>query len=269
MKWLSKAYTGLIMAFLYLPILVLIAFSFNQSKSRAVFTGFTLDWYKELFTNNLILQSLLNTLIVAVISSVLATLIGTSASIGIHRMNKRAKKFVMNVTYLPIINPEIVTGVSLMLLFVFVRTKLNIPLQMGIGTLLIAHITFSLPYVILNVMPKLRQMDNSIYEAALDLGCSPGRAFFKVVLPEIMPGILSGFMMAFTYSLDDFIISYFTSGPNSQTLPVTIYSMTRKKVSPEINALSTILFLVVLAILLAVNIHDARKERKEKANMRV
>ena len=269
MKKLAKAYTGLILVFLYLPIFVLIAYSFNESKSRAVFTGFTFRWYKELFSNQLILSSLANTLIVAAISSVIATVLGTASAIGIHAMGKRARAVVMNVTYLPVVNPEIVTGVSLMLLFVYLRTKLSIPLEMGLVTLVLAHITFNVPYVILNVMPKLRQMDRHIYEAALDLGCSPFQAFFKVVVPEIMPGILSGFLMALTYSLDDFIISYFVSGPTSQTLPVTIYSMTRKKVSPEINALSTIIFLVVLAALVLMNVADARAYRRKMQKQEV
>lgn len=263
MKKLAKVYTWFIMAFLYIPIFVLIAYSFNESKSRAVFTGFTFKWYQELFSNQLIISSLINTLIVAVISSIVATILGTASAIGIHAMGKKTREVVMNISNLPVVNPEIVTGVSLMLLFVYVRTSLNIPLEMGLITLILAHITFNVPYVILNVMPKLRQMDKHIYEAAMDLGCSPAQAFFKVVVPEIMPGIISGFLIAFTYSLDDFIISYFVSGPTSQTLPVTIYSMTRKKVSPEINALSTIIFLVVLAALIIMNIVDSRAYKRK------
>lgn len=254
-KKISNAYISLVMFFLYAPIFVLIVYSFNQSKSRAMFTGFTLDWYRQLFSNEMILVSLRNTLIIAVISSVAATVIGTMAALGLNKINKRLRRLVMNITYIPIINPEIVTGVSLMLLFVMLR------LEFGFATLILAHITFNIPYVIFNVSPKLRQLDKNIYDAALDLGCSPTQAFFKVVIPEIMPGILAGFLMSFTYSLDDFIISYFTSGPASQTLPVTIFSMTRRKVSPEINALSTIIFIIVLAALLLYNIYDARKER--------
>ena len=256
MKWLSKTYVGLLTAFLYAPILVLIVFSFNQSKTRGAWTGFSTRWYEKLFTNEIILQSLGNTLIVAVISSIFATIIGTMAAIGFSR------NMMMNVTYLPIINPEIVTGVSLMLLFVYAKQKLGIGVEFGFITLVLAHITFNLPYVILNVMPKLRQLDSHIYEAAQDLGCDRMQAFFKVVIPEIMPGIVAGFLMAFTYSLDDFIISYFVSGATSQTLPVTIFSMTRRRVSPEINALSTIIFLVVLSVLLIVNIYEGRKERQ-------
>ena len=245
MKRLGKVYTWLIMGFLYIPIFVLIVYSFNESKSRSVFTGFTFKWYKELFS----------------------TILGTAAAIGIQAMNKKARSLIMNITYLPIIDPEIVTGVSLMLLFVYMRTQLHIPLEMGLITLSLAHITFNLPYVILNVIPKLRQLDHSVYEAALDLGCNPTQAFMKVVIPEILPGIISGFLMAFTYSLDDFIISYFVSGPTSQTLPVTIYSMTRKKVSPEINALSTIIFIVVLAVLVMINLYDARQTKKKQARL--
>ncbi len=255
MKWLSKTYVWLMMAFLYMPIGVLIAYSFNQSKSRSYWTGFTLKWYRDLFQNEQILSSLRNTLIIAIVASVAATIIGTAAAIGIDKFNKKLRSLIINITYIPIINPEIVTGVSLMLLFVFLR------FEFGFSTLIIAHITFNLPYVILNVLPKLKQMDKFIYEAALDLGCNPFKAFFKVVVPEIMPGIISGFLMAFTYSLDDFVISYFNTGAASQTLSITIFSMTRRKVSPEINALSTIIFIVVLTVLLIVNIYNSRKEK--------
>ncbi len=261
MKKLSKVYLSLVLAFLYLPILVLIIFSFNVSKSRSVFTGFTLDWYQKLFHNELIMASLGNTLIVAVIASVCATVLGTVAAVGIYKMRKVPKMMVMEVTNIPITNPEIVTGVSLMLLFVFFAARMN--LEFGFVTLIIAHITFDVPYVVMNVIPKLRQMDANLYEAAQDLGCGPVRSFFKVVLPEILPGVVSGFLMAFTFSLDDFVVSYFTSGSGAQTLPITIYAMTRRKVSPEINALSTIIFLVVLAVLLLKNLLENRSIRKE------
>jgi len=262
----GKTYIGLVMAFLYAPVFVMMIFSFNSSKSRSLWTGFTLEWYQKLFTNEKILASLANTLVIAMISAVIATVIGTLAAVGINGMHKRIKNIIMNITYLPIINPEIVTGVSLMLLFVFIRDKVGLPLEMGLTTLVLAHVTFSIPYVVLNVMPKLRQMDKYIYDAALDLGCSPAQAFMKVVIPEITPGIMSGFLMAFTFSLDDFIISYFVSGPAFQTLPIEIYSMARKKVSPQINALSTILFLVVMSVLIISNYLEYRKEshnRKE------
>ncbi|MEF9853607.1 MAG: ABC transporter permease [Hydrogenoanaerobacterium sp.] len=262
MKRLSKIYFWFVMAFLYMPIGVLIFFSFNESKSRNVFTGFTLDWYRKLFSNSVILDSLKTTLIIAVISTIFAVIIGTAAAIGINAMNKWLRAIIMNITYLPIINPEIVTGVSLMLLFVFLKTQIGIPIEFGYTTLILAHITFNIPYVILNVLPKLRQADRFVYEAALDLGCTPFKAFWKVVLPEIMPGVLSGFLMAFTYSLDDFIISYFNSGAKAQTLPITIYSMTRRKVSPEINALSTIIFVVVIITLLLYNFAGTRLEKR-------
>ena len=261
MKKLSKVYLSLVLAFLYLPILVLIIFSFNVSKSRSVFSGFTLDLYQKLFHNELIMASLGNTLIVAVIASVCATILGTVAAIGIHKMRKVPKMMVMEVTNIPITNPEIVTGVSLMLLFVFFAARMN--LEFGFVTLIIAHITFDVPYVVMNVIPKLRQMDANLYEAAQDLGCGPVRSFFKVVLPEILPGVVSGFLMAFTFSLDDFVVSYFTSGSSAQTLPITIYAMTRRKVSPEINALSTIIFVVVLVVLILKNLLESRSIRKE------
>lgn len=248
--------------FLYAPIFVLIAFSFNESKSRGTFTGFTLDWYRRLFSNQIILEGLMTTLIIAVVSTVVSVVIGTLASVGINSMSKRARTLVMNITYMPIINPEIVTGVSLMLLFVFMKNSMGIPIESGYLTLIIAHISFSTPYVILNVLPKLRQMDKFLFDAAMDLGCSRRQAYFKVVIPEIMPGIVAGALMAFTMSIDDFIISYFVSGPKAQTLPIVIYSMTRKKVSPEVNALSTILFFVVLSVLLLSNYVESKTEAK-------
>ncbi len=266
MKKLSKLYMVLILLFLYVPIFVLIVFSFNESKSRSVFSGFTLDWYKRLFNNRIIISSLINTIIIAFAASIISTILGTLAAIGINSMRKVPKAMVMNVTNMPIINPEIVTGVSLMLLFVFFAARMKI--EFGFVTLLIAHITFDVPYVILNIMPKFRQMDPHLFEAAQDLGCSPFQSFKKIILPEIMPGIISGFLMAFTYSLDDFVISYFTSGSTSQTLPITIYSMTRRKISPEINALSTLIFLVVVIILIVKNIIEGRQLKKNSAYRR-
>lgn len=260
MKKLGKIYLALVLLFLYVPIFVLIVFSFNESKSSSVFSGFTLDWYKRLFNNRIIISSLVNTIIIAVAASIISTILGTLAAIGINSMKRVPRAVVMNVTNMPIINPEIVTGVSLMLLFSFFAARMT--LEFGFVTLLIAHITFDVPYVILSVMPKFRQMDPHLYEAAQDLGCSPFKAFRKVVLPEIMPGVVSGFLMSFTYSLDDFVISYFTTGSTSQTLPITIYSMTRRKVSPEINALSTLIFLVVVVVLIVKNIIENRAARK-------
>ena len=265
-KTVQRLYTGLIFAFLYIPIIVLIVNSFNASKSRTVWTGFTLDWYKKLFSNETIISSLGNTLIIAFVASVIATIIGTLAAIGIYSMKSWARSLVINITYLPMLNPDIITGVSVMLLFVSAN------ISFGYATLIMSHITFCIPYVILNVMPKLRQMNRHLYEAALDLGCSPVLAFRKVVIPEILPGILTGFLMSITYSIDDFVVSYFTYGPTSQTLSITIYSMTRRKVSPEINALSAIIFVVVLVVLLIVNFAGNRDERiarqREKAKRR-
>ncbi|MBQ9110902.1 MAG: ABC transporter permease [Oscillospiraceae bacterium] len=260
MKKLAHLYLVLVMLFLYVPIFVLIVFSFNETKSRSVFSGFTLDWYERLFHNEIIISSLVNTIIIAVLTSIISTILGTLAAIGINSMRKVPKAVVMNITNMPIINPEIVTGVSLMLLFVFFAARMN--LEFGFVTLLLAHITFDVPYVILNIMPKFKQMDPHLYEAAQDLGCSPFQAFKKVILPEIMPGIVSGFLIAFTYSLDDFVISYFTSGSTSQTLPITIYSMTRRKISPEINALSTLIFLVVVIVLIVKHLIETRTAKK-------
>lgn len=216
----SKIYIALCMIFLYAPILVLIVFSFNESKSRAHFTGFTFKWYRQLLENDLIMTSLFNSLLIALLASVISAVVGTAAAVGISKFGKRARGVIMNVTYLPVLNPEIVTGISMMLLFVFFKNLFGF--KMGFATVLIAHITFCLPYVILNVLPKLRQMDQSLFEAAMDLGCHPVTAFFKVVIPQIMPGITAGFLMAFTISLDDFVVTYFTSGSGFKMLPVTI-----------------------------------------------
>lgn len=253
----SKIYTGLVLFFLYMPIFVLILYSFNDSKSRSVWSGFTFRWYQELFADQTIMGSLYNTIIIALAASVISLVLGTAAAMGIYAMRRKwFKSLLMNVTYMPILNPEIVTGVSMLLLFVFCGVNL------GLGTLIIAHVTFCTPYVILNVLPKLRQMDKFVYEAALDLGCSPVMAFFKVVIPEIMPGMTTGFLMAITYSIDDFVISYFVSSASVQTLPVTIGAMVRRRISPKINALSAIIFVVVLTILLVYNFYSIKKEKE-------
>lgn len=261
-RWYTTGYVGAVMAFLYMPIAVLIIYSFNESKSRSVWSGFSLKWYRELFQDELILSSLWNTLVIALVASVVATVLGTAAAVGIYSLKKKwFRSAVMNITYMPILNPEIVMGVSLLLLFVFMNEQMHLPIELGMITLVIAHVTFCTPYVILNVLPKLRQLDKHVYEAAMDLGCSPSSAFFKVIVPEIMPGIVTGFLMAITYSIDDFIISYFVSSAGSQTLPVTIGAMVRKRISPKINALSAIIFVVVLAALLITNYLGARKEK--------
>jgi len=265
-KKFSFIYLALVLMFLYVPIFVLIVFSFNTTKSRSVMSGFTFDWYIKLFKNEVIMSSLVNTIIIAVLASLFSTILGTAAAVGISNMKKLPRTVVLNVTNFPIINPEIVTGVSLMLLFVFFSARMNI--EFGFVTLLIAHITFDVPYVIINVMPKLQQMDPFLYEAAQDLGCGPVKSFFSVVLPEIMPGVVSGFLISFTFSLDDFIISYFTCGSSMQTLPVTIYSMTRRKISPEINALSTIIFITVVIVLVIKNVIEIKSNSKEKETVR-
>ena len=262
MKTVSRVYTFLIFLFLYAPILVLIVFSFNDTEtaSRTVWSGFSLKWYQRLFEDRLILEALRNTLIIAVVTAVFSTILGTVAAVGISALKKLPRKLMMNITNFPMVNPEIVTGVSLMLLFVFAVQAFG-GKSLGMASLIMAHITFCLPYVILSVLPKLRQMNPNLYEAAQDLGCPPVKAFFKVVLPEIMPGIVTGFIMAFTLSIDDFVISYFTSG-TTQTLPIYIYSMTRKRISPEINALSTVLFAVILILLIVVNVRNAKENRR-------
>ncbi len=263
MRTLSKVYNGLIFTFLYAPIAVLIIYSFNDSKNRVQWGGFTLDWYRDLFSNELILESLMVTLQIAVLAALISTVIGTMAAVGIFNMNGRLRRAMESLNNIPMVNPEIVTGISMMLMFVAIYRATGL-LQPGFTTLLIAHITFCIPYVVLQVMPKLRQMNKHMYEAALDLGCTPFSAFFKVVLPEIMPGVITGALMAFTMSLDDFVISYFNAGSTAQNLSVTIYSMTKKPVTPEVNALSTLMFGTVLILLIIVNVRQVRDLKRQK-----
>lgn len=262
-KTLSGVYFALMLMFLYLPIMVLIVFSFNETKGY-IWSGFSFKWYLDLFSNERILDSLKNTLIIAAVASVISTILGASAAVGVYSMqNKRVKGAIKSVTNLPLLSPEIVMGISLMLLFSMAR------MSGGFLTLIIAHVSFCVPSVFLSVLPKLRQLNPNMYEAALDLGCNPFQAFVKVLLPEIMPGVITGFLMALTYSLDDFVVSYFTAG-NVQTLSIEIYSMVKKRVSPEINALSTIMFVVVLTVLLITNVRAIRKERAaEKKKMQL
>ena len=260
---LSKLYIALIIVFLYAPILVMILFSFNGSVSTSVFQGFSSRWYVSLFHDDGTIKSLYNTLILAVCSSLIATVMGTAAAVGINAMkSKWLKKTTMSVTNIPMMNPEIVTGISMMLLFVFVGAMIGKEDVLGFGTMLIAHITFNLPYVILSVLPKLRQMDPHLPEAAMDLGCTPLQAFFKVTLPSISTGITTGLMMSFTLSLDDFVISYFTQGPSFETLPIRIFSMTKKRVTPDMYALSTLIFVAILLLLVLLNVSQVRGERK-------
>ena len=263
-KALSNLYIALIMIFLYAPMLVMIVLSFNESASTSVMTGFSLKWYGELFNDTSTLTALRNTLVLAIVSSIISTIIGTAAAVGISNMKKKwVQSSVLTVTNIPMMSPEIVTGVSLMLLFVFVGKLVGMSDVLGFPTLLIAHVTFNLPYVILSVLPKLRQTDKHLSEAAQDLGCTPVQAFFKVVLPNISSGIITGFIMAFTLSLDDFIISYFVSGPKFQTLPIVIFSMTKKKVKPDMYALSTLIFVAVLVLLIIMNVTQSKSEKKK------
>lgn len=266
MKKMSRIYTGLIMLFLFAPIAILLVFSFNESKSLSVFSGFSLNWYKELFRDAETLGAVKNTLVLALSAAVISTVMGTAAAVGINKLRNRAMRAAMDtVTNIPMINPDIITGISLMLMFVFVGRLFGAATSLSFWTMLIAHITFCLPYVILQVLPKLRQMDKALPEAAMDLGCTPIQAFFKVEIPEIMPGIVTGFIMAFTLSLDDFVISYFTAGNGFETLPIRIYSMTKKTVTPKMYALATIIFFVILALLILNNlVDDDAKPRKTK-----
>lgn len=259
----SKIYVALMMIFLYAPIIVMIFFSFNSSISTSVFEGFSLRWYKSLMNDTATIKSLYNTLILAVSSSLIATVMGTAAAVGINTLkNKWIKRTTMSVTNIPMMNPEIVTGISMMLLFVFAAKMLGAANALGFTTMLIAHITFNLPYVILSVLPKLRQMDSHLPEAAMDLGCTPLQAFFKVTIPTISTGIVSGLMMSFTLSLDDFVISYFTQGPSFETLPIRIFSMTKKRVTPDMYALSTLIFVAILVLLILYNLAQTRGDKR-------
>ncbi len=263
MKTASKIYSAFIFLFLFAPIVVLLVFSFNEAKSLSVFSGFSLKWYKELFRDRNTLQSLKNTLVLAFSATAISTVMGTAAAVGINKLRSRWYRAAMNtVTNIPMTNPDIITGISLMLMFVFVGRLFGAATSLNFWTMLIAHVTFCLPYVILQVLPKLQQMDTSLPEAAMDLGCTPLKAFLKVELPEIMPGIVTGAIMAFTLSLDDFVISYFTAGNGFTTLPIRIYGMTKKTVTPKMYALATIIFFVTMSLLLLSNVVDNKDSRK-------
>lgn len=265
MKLSAKIYSGIVFAFLFAPIVILLIFSFNSSKSLSVFADPSLKWYRELFKDRHTLEALRNTLVLAASATVISTIMGTAAALGIDRVRSKWYKRAMNtVTDLPMINPEIITGISLMLMFVFVGRLFGAANSLSFWTMLIAHVTFCLPYVILQVLPKLQQMDKALPEAAMDLGCTPVGAFFKVELPEMLPGIVTGAIMAFTLSLDDFVISYFTAGNGFQTLPIRIYSMTKKTVTPKMYALATIIFFVTLGLLLLSNLIESDDSRKLK-----
>lgn len=253
---LQKIYIGLIFIFLYAPIATLIVLSFNASKTRSKWGGFTLKWYKSLFENEAIMNALWNTLLIAFLSALIATLIGTIACISMLAMKKRNRTIIMGIVNIPMLNAEIVTGISLMLLFI------SLGIKFGFLTILLAHITFNIPYVILSVMPRMKQLSPYTYEAALDLGASHLQAFFKVTFPDILPGILSGFLMAFTMSLDDFIITHFTKGPGVDTLSTKIYTEVKKGIKPEMYALSAIIFVTVLILLILVNYTPKKKAGK-------
>ena len=269
MKPIAKVYTAILFLFLFAPIVIMLVFSFNSGNSLSVLSGFSTYWYKELFHDANTLGALRNTLILALCAAILSTIMGTAAAVGINKLRSKYMKAAMNtVTNLPMVNPEIITGISLMLMFVFAGRLMGMATSLNFGTILIAHITFCLPYVILQVLPKLRQMDKALPEAAMDLGCTPFRAFLKVELPEILPGVLTGMIMAFTLSLDDFVISYFTSGNGFETLPIRIYNMTKKTVTPKMYALATIIFFVILLLLLITNLMDDDAVRERKAQRR-
>ena len=281
---LSRAFLAILFLFLYAPIFVLIAFSFNDSKSNAVWGGFTFDWYVQLFQNRTVLGALQTTLLVSVLATLIATVVGTAAAIGFSSMKRRPRSLFLTVNNIPLTNADIITGVSMMLLFVFAGQALadfsgwlnntqlaenanlwfDFSFSLGFVTLLIAHITFDIPYVIVSVLPKLRQLDPNLAEAALDLGATRLQAFWKVVLPELVPGIVNGMLIAFTMSIDDFVISYFTAGSQASTLSMVVYSMVRRRVSPEINALSTLMFVAVLILLVVITLRQARQEERRK-----
>lgn len=267
----SRVFSILVYLFLYAPIVLLIAFSFNAGRSNRVWEGFSLQWYVELLHDSRLLGALRTTIILSVLAAVIATILGTAAAIGFYSMRRRPRSVCLAVNNIPLTNADIITGVSMMLLFVFaiglfnssaLSEVLGVRWRTGFGTLLIAHITFNAPYVILSVMPKLRQLDPNIYEAAQDLGASGFLAFRKVILPEIMPGILNGALIAFTMSIDDFVISYFTAGSGANTLSMVVYSMVRRRISPEINALSTLMFTVVIVLMVAVNLRQSHQDKR-------
>lgn len=257
-RFIPDFYLVLILVFLYAPIATMTVLSFNSSKSRTQWGGFTGHWYTELFTSSTIMDALWNTLMIAFVSSFVAVLIGTAAAIGINSMKRFPKSLLMGITNIPMLNADIVTGISLMLAFI------AFGITLGFKTILIAHITFNIPYVILSVMPKLKQIDKSTYEAAMDLGATPFTAFFKVIFPDILPGVLSGFLLAFTMSLDDFIITHFTRGAGINTLSTLIYSEVRRGIKPSMYALSTIIFLTVLVLLLITNFAPKQKNNRRK-----
>ena len=258
---IQKLYLGLMLLFLYAPIIIMIIFSFNESRQLGSWTGFSLKWYEQLFSDEKMMNALMYTLVVAVLAAAISTVVGTVTAIGLHDYGKFSKSLITNITYVPVVNPDIITGLSLMMLFMFVNVK------RGFLTMLISHVVFCIPYVIFSVMPKLRQVNFSKYEAAQDLGATPAQALWKVIVPEIMPGIVSGFMLSFTLSIDDFVVSFFTTGNGVMNLSTLIYSMTKRGVNPSINALSTIMFVSVLLLLILINTYQSKGKKKRQANI--
>ena len=258
MKKLRKAYIGLIMAFLYAPIVLLILYSFNDSKYRAQWGGFTLRWYRELFADQAIMSALGTTLSIGLLAAAISTVLGTVGAIALFQMKRRPRGVMMSIVNLPMLNSEVVTGVSLMLLYAMAR------IQLGYLTLLLSHIAFCVPYVVLSVLPKLRQLDPHLAEAAQDLGATPVQGFLRVILPDIMPGVFSGFIMALTMSIDDFVVSFFTTGSGVSNLSITIYTMAKRGISPKINALSTLIFACVFVLLIGINLQDLRRDPRSK-----
>lgn len=266
-KALQRIYLIFIFILLYAPILTLIVLSFNNSRTRAKWGGWTIKWYISMFENRAIMDALQNTLVIAVLSATIATLLGLTAALSLHRMKSRTRTAVLGIINIPMLNAEIVTGISLMLVFIAFGnflTNFGYTIDFGFWTVLIGHITFNLPYVVLSIMPKLKQLNISTYEAALDLGASPTLAFWRIILPDIMPGVLSGFLLAFTLSLDDFVITHFVKGPGFETLSTKIYTEVRKGIKPEMYALSTLLFVSVLVLLLIVNVRPKEKTSRAK-----
>lgn len=262
-KKLNKIYLHILLFFFYAPIIVLMVNSFNNSKFRAIWGGFTLKWYKELVKDEKIMLALYYTLIIALLASTIATIIGTMAAIGINSYRKKLfKKTILTISYIPILNPDIVTGVSLMLLFLFVNIKL------GFSTILLAHISFCIPFVIISVLPKLKQSSSNLYFAALDLGASPIQALFKVIIPDIKQGIITGFLLSFTMSIDDFVISFFTTGQGVSNLSIEIFNMTKRRISPKINALSTLMFVVVITLLLLIEHRNSSNKNIKKGEIK-
>lgn len=255
-KFTNRIYLGIVFLFLYLPIFVLIIFSFNSSRLRGSFDGFSLIWYRSLLNDRAVMQALYNTLLIAVLSTIISTTMGTFASIGIHYLRGKRKDVILNLNYIPVINPDIVTAVALMALFKFFS------LRFGINTMLISHVVFSVPFVILNILPKLQQLDRNLLDASMDLGATPLYSIINVIIPQIKPGIITGALMAFTLSIDDFIISYFNTGHGFNNLSILIYSMAKKGINPSINALSTLMFAVMLSLVLIIN----RRNRGEVEN---